>query len=268
MASLNKVKAGGRTYWRIVESRRVNGKPRPVPILHLGTADALLDRLLKAPAGQLRIQSFQHGDVAVFKATADRLGLEKIFDRHLQELRKPKRRNLPIGRTLLLAAFNRAIRPCSKRGWAAWAKKTSLHRLYPGLKPQTLSSQHFWDQMDCVPIEALEAMEEEVTKVVVKKMGIRLDTLLYDTTNFFTFIDSTNKRSKLTSRGHNKQKRNDLRQFNLALLVARNGQIPLCSHVYEGKRADVEVFEESLTKIRERLASLSLSLEDVTIVYD
>ncbi len=52
-----------------------------------------------------------------------------------------------------------------------------------------------------------EAMEEELTKAVVKRLGIQLDTLLYDTTNFFTFIASTNTRSKLTSRGHNKQKR-------------------------------------------------------------
>ena len=39
MASLQKVKVGRQSYYRIVESRRVNGKPRPVPILHLGTAD-------------------------------------------------------------------------------------------------------------------------------------------------------------------------------------------------------------------------------------
>lgn len=38
--------------------------------------------------------------------------------------------------------------------------------------------------MDCVPIEALNAMEEDLTKAVVKKLGIQLDTLLYDTTNF------------------------------------------------------------------------------------
>ncbi len=207
MVSLAKVKAGGRTYWRIVESRRVNGKPRPVPILHLGTADALLERLLKAPEGQLRIRSFQHGDVAALKSAADRLGVEKIFDRHLQKLRKPKKRSLPVGQTLLLAAFNRAVQPGSKRAWSKWANGTSLHRLFLGLKPQDLTSQHFWDQMDCVPIEALKAMEEELTKAVVKRLGIQLDTLLYDTTNFFTFIASTNTRSKLTSRGHNKQKR-------------------------------------------------------------
>ena len=268
MVSMDKVRSGGRTYWRIVESRRVNGKPRPVPILNLGTAEALLDRLLRAPEGHVRIQSFQHGDVAALKAAADRLGVERILERQLRKLRKPKWRKLPIERTLLLAALNRAVQPRSKRAWAGWAKGTSLHRLFPGLEIETLTSQHFWDQMDCVPLEALSAMEEDLTKVIVKELGVRLDTLLYDTTNFFTFIASTNTKSQLTSRGRSKQKRHDLRLFNLALLVARDGHIPLCSRVYEGRQVDVAVFPESLTKIRKRLASLSLDLEDVTLVYD
>ena len=50
MASLQRVKVGRHTYYRIVESRRVNGKPRPIPVLHLGTADQLLQRLLTHPS--------------------------------------------------------------------------------------------------------------------------------------------------------------------------------------------------------------------------
>jgi len=34
MARLQKVKVGPYTYYRIVESRRVNGKPRPIPLVH------------------------------------------------------------------------------------------------------------------------------------------------------------------------------------------------------------------------------------------
>ena len=40
MASPQKAQVRGYTYWRIVESRRINGKPRVVPILRLGMADA------------------------------------------------------------------------------------------------------------------------------------------------------------------------------------------------------------------------------------
>jgi transposase len=169
---------------------------------------------------------------------------------------------------MVLAAMNRAVRPRSKRGWARWAKGTSLHRLYPGLKPEKLTSEYFWDQMDCIPVKALETIEEELTKRIVSTMGIELDTLFYDTTNFFTYIATTNPKSTLARRGRSKQKRNDLRIFGLALLVSRDGQVPICSHVYEGNRPDSKEFPTSLTAIRERLERLSVGLKDITLVYD
>ncbi len=264
VASLQKHRVGGRTYWRIVESRRIRGKPRPVPLLYLGSADDLLNRLLEAPKGELRIQSFQHGDVAALKATADRLEVISIIDRHVPD----SARGLSVGTTLLLAALNRAIRPRSKRGWAGWAQQTSLHRLFPQLQVEQLTSQFFWDQMHCVKLEALRAIEDELTKVVVQQLGIKLDTLFYDITNFFTFIASTNVRPKLPQRGHSKQRRADLRLFSLALLVSREGHIPLCSYLYEGNRVDAKSFPDSLTRIRERLAKLSVEVEEITLVYD
>jgi len=265
MASLQKHVVSGHTYWRIVESRRIDGKPRPVPILYLGTADSLLERLLKAPAGRLSVRSFQHGDVAALKAAADRLGVVSIIDRHIpgQSGRQPS-----VGTTLVLGALNRAVKPRSKRGWANWAATTSLDRLFPGLKVKSLTSQFFWDQMDQVPLDVLRSIEGELTRTVVRELDLDLDTLFYDTTNFFTYIASTNTKSKLAQRGRSKQKRSDLRLFGLALLVSREGQIPLCSHVYEGNQADSRLFPDSLSRIRERLAELSVDLEQLTVVYD
>lgn len=264
MASLQKHVVGGRTYWRIVESQRIDGKPRAVPILYLGTADSLLDKLLSAPAGRLRVRSFQHGDVAALKAAAERLDVVNIIDKHVSK----KRRGLSVGTTLLLAAINRAVRPRSKMGWAAWASRTSLHRLFPGLRVERLTSQFFWDQMDCVDLDALRAIEDDLTSAVVRELRVELDTLLYDTTNFFTYIASTNTRPKLPQRGASKQKRRDLRLFGMALLVSRDGQIPLCSQVYEGNKVDCKLFPDSLNRIRQRLADLSLDIKELTVVYD
>jgi transposase len=265
MASLQKHVVRGHTYWRIVESRRVNGKPRPVPVLYLGTADSLLQRLLEAPAGRLTVRSYQHGDVAALKAAADRLGVVSLIDRHFpgQNGQRPS-----VGTTLLLGALNRAVKPRSKRGWSAWAAKTSLHRLFPGLKVKSLTSQFFWDQMDRIPLDVLGSIEGELTHTVVRELGLDLDTLFYDTTNFFTYIASTNTKPTLAQRGRSKQKRSDLRLFGLALLVSREGQIPLCSHVYEGNQVDSGLFPDSLSRIRERLAELSVDLEQLTVVYD
>src|ERR1700730_5055756 len=256
MASLQKHRVGGRTYWRIVESRRIRGKPRPVPLLYLGSADDLLNRLLSAPQGELRIQSFQHGDVAALKAAADRLDVISIIDRHVPG----SARGLSVVTTLLLAALNRAIRPRSKRGWSNWAALPSLHRLFPGLKVEQLTSQFFWDQMDCVPLPALRAIEDEITTVIVKQLGIQLAALFYDVTTFFPSTASTNVKPQLPQRGHSKQKRGDLRLFSLALLVSREGHIPLCSQVSEGNRVDGKSFPDSLTLIRERLQKLSVEV--------
>jgi transposase len=265
MASLQRSRVNGTTYWRIVESRRVNGKPRAIPIMQLGTADALLARLAAAgPAGGIRLRSFQHGATAACMAIAERLQLAQIIDRHIgRSSGSPS-----VGTTMVLAACNRAIRPRSKRGWAGWAATTSLPQLVPGLKTTRLTSQFFWDQMHQIPMESLEAIERDVTKAVVDDLGIVLDTLFYDTTNFFTYIDSTNAHCKLPQRGHSKQKRADLRLMGLALLVSRDGQIPLCSQLYPGNRVDVTEFPTALTLIRKRLADLSLDLKDVTLVYD
>jgi transposase len=265
MASLQRTRVNGKTYWRIVESRRVNGKPRAIPILQLGSADALLERLTAVPSeGVMRLRSFSHGAVAACTAIAQRLQFAEIIDRHAGE----SRRGFSVGTTLVLAAVNRAIRPRSKRGWASWAAGTSLAQLYPGLKPKQLTSQFFWDQMATIPLEQLALIERDVTVRVVSELGITLDTLFYDTTNFFTYIDSTNTRCTIPQRGHSKQKRADLRLMGLALLVSRDGQIPICSQVYPGNRADAAEFPPALTLIRQRLADLSIDLQDVTLVYD
>jgi transposase len=263
MASLQKYSVKGHEYYRIVESRRINGKSRPIPILHIGTREELIQRLLCPSQGQRKIRSFQHGDVACLKSIADRIDAIGIIDSHVPA----GRRALSVGTSLLLAAINRASKPRSKRAWADWAKGTSIEKLFHVLLSQ-LTSQHFWDQMDEVSESALEAIENEITKKIVAEYKLKLDTLFYDPTNFFTYISSENQHSKLAQRGKNKQRRLDLRQFSLALLVARDCQIPLCSHVYEGNKHDSVVFPDSLTLIRKRLEALVGKVEEITLVYD
>ncbi len=214
MASLQRTRVNGTTYWRIVESRRINGKPRAIPILQLGTADALLARLTQAASGSMRLRSYQHGGVAALTAIARRLQIAELIDRHVPVVSKPGAPKRPsVGQTMVLAACNRALHPRSKRGWASWAEGTSLAHLHPGLKTKTLTSQFFWDMMHRISLDALARIERDLTKLVVADLGISLDTLFYDTTNFFTYIDSTNAHCDLPQRGHSKQKRSDLRLF-------------------------------------------------------
>lgn len=280
MASLQKRRSRGHTYWHIVESKRINGKPRAVPICYLGKADDLLARLQGAEA--LRIGSASHGAVAALWAEAKELGIAEIIDETLSmtgrhqtgrgrgatSRRLPvKNDGLSVGQTLVLASVGRACHATSKRGFASWASTTTLGSL-AGVDVERLTSQHFWDQMDQVPVEDIEPIERQIVGRAIQRLGLPIDTLLFDATNFFTFIASTNARCELPARGHNKQKRDDLRQVGVALLCSRLGGIPLWHQTYGGAIVDSRSFADALPAVHRRLVELNLDVTSLTIIFD
>jgi len=264
MATIQKRKCRGHTYWSIVESRRVNGKPRPVILEYLGTASSLLKRLREGIPKKVR--SYSHGALAVMLNIAEELQIVETINKHIPY--KQLRDDFTVGGSLVLAAIGRVCYPTSKRNWfQGWARHTSLSYLLR-MSINKLDSQHFWDQMDALPTEAIALIEEDIVNTLIEKQKITLDTLLYDTTNFFTYIDSANKRCSLAQRGRNKQKRMDLRQFGLLLLVSRKEQLPLFHKLYQGNLADRTVFKEQFKQILNRFKTISASLEDITLIFD
>jgi len=137
-----------------------------------------------------------------------------------------------------------------------------------GFDARKVTSQHFWDQMDEVTDEAMERMENDIAGQVSKSYVLGHSVLFYDTTNFYTYIATKNHRVSLAQRGHNKQKRHDLKQFNLALITTREFLLPLLSYVYEGSRNDVSIFPDYLKMMIKRLKSILGSIEDITLVFD
>lgn len=265
MVSIQPYTSRGNKYYRIVESKRIDGDPNPVVVEHLGTAETLLKRLRGEDEGT-SVRSKAHGAVAALNAVADEFDVESLITTHADDTR----RGQDVGTTILLAALNRAIDPESKRGWSDWAETTSLQRFYPDTlsNPEQLTSQYFWDQMAALDQDALQAIERELTTRVVDTLALDLETLFYDTTNFYTYIDTGNDRSDIAKRGRNKQQRHDLRQVGLSMLMHKDSKIPLASQVYEGNTHDSKLFPDSLTKIRSRVEAILGSLEELTLVYD
>ncbi len=265
MATLQRKKIHGNWYWYITECRRIKGKPRPVVLKYIGTTDKLVSMLMQLDSlPELSITSYEHGSVYCLHKITQEAGIAAIFKKHFSG---QMRDGMSVAESLLMISIYRACRPASKRAFSEWAAGTTLpHSM--GFEVRRMTSQHFWDQMNSVKEEEIERAEEEIAKTLVKTMGISLDTLLYDVTNFFTFIASDNKRNTLCQRGRNKQKRDDLRQFNLAILISRNSYIPLLSEVYEGNIPDVKSFASLFSKIRKRLSFIAQEIEDITLVFD
>ena len=271
MASLQQKKSGKYKYWYIVESRRVNGKPRPVVLAYLGTADNLLRRLhgMDRPG---KVKSYSHGAVAALLEVVAKLQFPSIINKHVRSRRsymadKPTRNELTVGMTLVLGAMGRVCMPTSKRGWWNWAKTTSCEYMLRSALGQ-IDSQHFWDLMDALPTQAIPKIEQEVLQRVKDAYALDSDTLFFDTTNFFTFIATTNKRCTIAQRGKNKQKRGDLRQVGLAMAVTRKDYIPIFHLTYKGNCHDTKVFRAVLGKIKKRMRALGMDMKRHTLVFD
>src|SRR6266487_6417828 len=65
----------------------------------------------------------------------------------------------------------------------------------------------------------------------------------------YTFIHTFNSRPSLPQRGRNKQKRHDLRQLSLALVVDEERGLPLYYRCYEGNVTDVVALGASLQEM-------------------
>ena len=271
MASIQCKISRGHKYWYIVESRRVGGKPRPIVLLYLGKAEGLLKRL-QGITSTVKLKSYSHGLVAALLDVSSKLDIPEIINKYADSKRtytskKPLRNNLTAGITLLLAAIGRICMPTSKRGWAAWAKTTSLAYLLRR-NLSKIDSQHFWDLMDTIPEEVICKIEASILSQVFKIYNIETDSLFFDSTNFFTYIDSANLRSNIALRGKNKQKRNDLRQVGLALVVTKDDTMPLFHLTYEGNLNDSIVFKKVISDVAKRMDELGLNLKKHTVVFD
>src|SRR5665647_720419 len=254
MASIVGKKRGNQTYYYLVESARVNGKPRIVAQEYLGSTQDVMDRLSGAPAGRPeRTQHKAFGGLAAVWGILDRLGVADAID----AVCGPRRSDAgaSVGTYLALATANRVVAPCSKLGFEQWWATTAGPR-FTKVPVATTDHRRFWDAMDHLDTAKLAAAEAAIAATMTAEFGLDLSGLALDMTNFATFIDSANEAAPIAKRGHAKQKRNDLRLVDLALVVTRDGAIPVTSHPYPGNRPDVTQFAAVLDELTTRYAAL------------
>ena len=265
MPSLTPKIIDGHTYFYARYCQRVQGKPKIVRQVYLGKIEDLVAAAEAArqppPPQETVVAAF--GDVAALWQIAERLEILPLLDSTLPAKRD---QGLSCGQYLLLAAINRAVAPTSKLQFADWYRQTVLTRLLPA-DPAWLSSQNFWNHMDRVTADHIAAFEQQMSRRLIERLELDLRALVYDGTNFFTYIN-TRTPAKLPQRGHNKQKRGDLRQVSLGLLVSTDFHIPLLHRVYAGNVADSVEFRSVTEELAVHYRALAQTCEHITLVFD
>ncbi len=271
MASLYPKKISGKTYWYLREMARVGGRPKMVSERYVGTA-AEIEALLDARERQIMPDRTRHlafGDVAAAWGMLEDLGVAGIIDAAAG--RGPAGLPLSPGTYLVLAALNRVVDPCSKRGLVDWWKRTAADR-FTKIPAGALDHRRFWDAMHAVSLKDLEQVSQAIALRIVEAYELDCSSVALDMTNFATFIATTNGKAPIAQRGKAKQKRTDLRIVGLGLVVTRDGGIPLAWHAYPGDRPDVTQFPEMISQLRTRYEAITAACgqqpAEMTVVFD
>ncbi len=269
MASIVAKKKANRLYYYVVESARVEGKPRIVQQTYLGTADRVAalvkDRTAPVPVSATAIE---FGLPGALWLAAQQSGAWEVMHSFW-----PQPRSGPsTAHYLLLAAIHRICHPGPKTEIPDWYRRTVLHSLW-GVPPERFTSPAFWDCFDAIQTEPdegeqLDRLQSRLLAVWNDKQLVSRRLLAYDTTNFYTYVASTNTRNHLAQRGHNKQGRHNLRQVGLSYVLDGEHGLSLCHHVYPGNVADAEELPVALRRILALLDHHGMARDTVTLVLD
>ncbi len=274
MASIVAKKKANQLYYYVVESGRVEGKPRITHQVYLGTAEKVA-ALVQQRSAPLPVSATyrQFGLAAALWLAAQRSGVFEL----LHSLWRPPRSGPSTAHYLLLAAIHRICDPGPKTEVADWYQSTILPSLWQ-FPPERFTSQAFWDCFDQIQLQPLGSevnLQDDLDRAQLRLLALWKNQqmvshrlLSYDATNFYTFVASTNTRNTLAQRGHNKQGRHNLRQVGLSYVLDGVHGLSLCHHVYPGNLTDSDEFSTALPRLLHFLDDNQIARDTVTLVFD
>jgi transposase len=264
MAHFHIKKKNGRPYLYVREMTRVNGKVKVASQVYIGPPERVVELMKGCDEPDIRLKVEEFGALwAALQMDTD-IDIASIID---DVVPKDVRETGPsVGEYFLYAILNQMVDSRSKRALPEWYGNTAIGVIRP-VDVEELSSERYWAKWDRVGEEHIEEIQRRFFKRIWEIEKPDADCLLFDTTNYYTFMASETD-SDLAKRGKNKAGRDNLRQVGLGLLVARDTRLPLYSVVYPGSRHDSKVFNSIMEGMFQVVLSLEKTKERLTVIID
>ncbi|MFC1833558.1 IS1634 family transposase [Thermodesulfobacteriota bacterium] len=265
MAYLQKKKIRGGVYYYFTQTKRIDGKSKKVQQIYLGTPDQIFEKCSAAGTSDppVKASHLEFGLPGALYQQALEIGLIPLINSYATT----STASLDVGQYLVLAAINRVCEPRSKNGIGSWYNRTSLPGLFT-IPVRKATGRLFWQAMDRLPTSAIPEIESELWGTILDQHSMLLDVLVYDTTNFYSYVAEQTK-SDLYKKGHNKASRYHLRQVGMAASVVRGLGLPLIHELYEGSEHDATLFPTAISRTIDRVLEVSGGkVKDLTVVFD
>jgi len=262
MVHLVKKVVKGHVYLYLEQRERVDGKSHRAWQWYLGREDKINQRDLFPLAGEFEITNLDFGLPVALMHIVNRLDLIKIID----SVVKKREQGWSVGEYVVLAALNRCIHPTTKAQIKRWFEWTYLGKYFPDIDTY-LDSMAYSNHFEYLTDDAIASIEQRLHEKLLDEFKVTMDTLLFDPTNFFTYMNPAED-VDLLHHGHSKENRSTLNLVGLSLVCASDGGIPLFYDVYPGNKQDATVFKDDFPRIEARLKSLNLDPANVILIFD
>lgn len=264
MAHFHVKKKKGRPYLYVREIARVDGKPKVVSQIYLGSPERVAGLACGTETDTIKIKVEEFGALWLAQQMDQDVELATIVDAIIP--RAAKETGPSVGEYFLYCVWNRMIEAVSKNRLSQWYGRTAVQQIRP-VDLGELTSQRYWEKWDRVSEKALQEITQVFFKRIWQLESPQADCLLFDTTNYYTFLASDTP-SDLACRGKSKDGRHHLRQIGLGLLVTRGSKLPLYYSVYPGNVHDSKQFEAIMDEMFGIVCGLHQSKERLTVVID
>ena len=264
MAHFHVKKKKGRPYLYVREIARVDGKPRVVSQIYLGSPERVAGLASGTETDTIKIKVEEFGALWLAQQMDRDVDLATIVDEIIP--RAARETGPSVGEYFLYCVWNRMIETVSKNRLSQWYDRTAVQQIRP-VNVDELTSQRYWEKWDRVGEKALQEITQTFFKRVWQLESPQADCLLFDTTNYYTFL-AGNTPSDLARRGKSKDGRHHLRQIGLGLLVTRGSKLPLYYSVYPGNMHDSKQFEAIMDEMFGIVCGLHQTKERLTVVID
>ena len=244
-----------REYLLVVESKREKGKIRQKTIANLGRldlfkstniADVLIEHVKDYTKKQALMDmahsqcdwSKEYGAVLILRRLWQQLGFDKFFKDCLRE----RKYQADLQECILAMVINRLIEPKSEYGLSYWIKQVYDH------KWEKLELQHFYRALDFIS-KHKEGFEKDLFYKTTDLFSQELDLIMFDTTSIKYWGEG--KEVDLLQHGYSKEKRSDLKQLIVGILMTKDGY-PIACEIIKGNEPDVKSFMKVVEKLKVR----------------
>jgi len=251
-------KSGEYEYLQIVESIREGNKVRQKIIGTLGRADTVLasgkiDALIRSLAqfahhlkvveasrtpDMKALSSREWGPALVFGSLWEKQGMPDLIRR----LAEKRRFEFDVERASFAMALQRLCAPGSDLAGSQWISTVEC----PGF--ERLDLQHFY-RTTAFLAEVRDELEAELSWHDRDLFSLDLDLIFIDTTSLYVYTDTE---TDLRKRGYSRDRRPDLPQYVLCVVVNRHGW-PVAWDIFPGNTADCRALEMMVSRLRKRL---------------